>query len=181
MSDPTNDPDAGKAVFRIDIRGTIDDVWTELVRTDGPQRAMFNTVLHTDGVAPGGQLRMRSLNGRYTGVVGEYLTVERPMRLSHTMRFTNFDDPPATIVYHLEDLGGSVRVTMTVENIPVGTKSAKQLRQGGPFILKNLKAILETGKPTLGARILYVLFGLLEPLSPASSRSEHWPVDASLR
>ena len=48
------------AVFRIRIKGTVDHVWQELTRTEGLQRAMFNSRLHTDGIRPGGQLRMRA-------------------------------------------------------------------------------------------------------------------------
>ncbi len=37
-------------------------------------------------------------------------------------------------------------------------------------------AVCETGKPTLGTRMLFVLFGLMAPFSPKSARSEHWPL-----
>ena len=163
---------AKRAVFKVSIKGTVDAVWRELTRTDGPQRAMFNTVLHTDGVAPGGQLRMRSLNGKYTGVAGQYIEVEKPVRLSHTMRFTSSEDPACKIIYTLQETAEGVDLTLTVDDLPLGTKSEKQLRQGGAFITNNLKAIVETGKPTLGARLLFLLFKALEPLSPrAPARS----------
>ena len=166
-----------KAVFRVTIAGTLDQVWQELTRTDRPQGAMFDAQLHTDRLAPGGQLRMRSRNGRYTAVVGEFIEVQEPVLLSHTMRFTSYDDPPCTVQYDLEETSEGVRVTMTIENIPVGTKSAKQLLQGGPWIVKQLKAIVETGRPTLGARVLYTVFRWLAPLNPASTRSENWPLE----
>lgn len=165
-----------KAVFRVHIRGSVDDVWRELTRTDRPQWAMFNSVLHTDGVAPGGQLRMRSPNGKFTAVVGEYIAVERPVRLTHSMRFTTYDDPPCTVDYQLKEVADGIELTLSVTEIPVGTKSAKQLRSGGSFIVKNIKSIVETGRPTLGARTLFVLFRLLAPLNPERSRSEHWPL-----
>ncbi len=168
-----------KAVFRVRIRGTVDDVWRELTRTDRPQWAMFNSVLHTDGVAPGGQLRMRSADGKFTAVVGEYIEVSEPARLSHTMRFTTQDDPPCTVIYDIEERAEGVQLTLTVIEIPVGTKSAKQLQSGGTFIVNNLKAIIETGKPTFGARVLFTLFKVLTPLTPKRARSENWPISAA--
>ena len=45
-----------RAVFEVFIRGTLDQVWSELTRTDAPQRAMFNSYLHTDRLARGAQL-----------------------------------------------------------------------------------------------------------------------------
>jgi uncharacterized protein YndB with AHSA1/START domain len=168
-----------KAVYRVTIRGTVDQVWQELTRTDRPQGAMFNSMMHFDVLAAGGQLRMRSPNGKQTAVAGTFIEVREPVRLSHTLRFTSYDDPECTIVYDLEEVAEGVELTLTVEDLPTGTKSEKQLKQGGPFIVKNLKAIIETGRPTLGARLLYLLFGLLAPLNPKSTRSENWPLEAS--
>ena len=167
---------SNRAVYRVTIEGTMDDVWRELTRTDRPQRAMFNSVLHTDALAAGGQLRMRTPNGRYTGVVGEYITVEEPVRLAHTMKFTSFEDPACTVTFDMAQVERGVELTLTIDDVPVGTKSEKHLRQGGGFIVKNLKAIVETGGPTLGARLLFVLFRLLEPTTPKRARSEHWPL-----
>jgi len=171
---------AKKEVFKIHIRGSLDDVWQELVRTEGLQRAMFNSRLETDGVRPGGQLRMRSPDGKYTAVAGRYIEVEERARLSHTFRFTAYDDPECAVVYDLRETGGGVDVTLTIENIPEGTKTAKQMRQGGTFIVNNLKAIVETGKPTFGARMLFVLFKLMAPLNPKQSRSVYWPIEPSV-
>lgn len=168
--------DTERAVFRIRIKGTVDDVWQELTRTDGLQRAMFNSRLHTDGIQPGGQLRMRSPSGKFTSVVGEYLEVHDKVRLSHTFRFTNYEDPECTVIYELQEVDGEVELTLTTENLPVGTKTAKQMKQGGAFIVNNLKAIVETGKPTFGARLLFVLFKLLEPLNPKRVLSTNWPI-----
>lgn len=178
MSDPSNDR-SDKAVFRVRIRGTVDDVWRELTRTDRPQWAMFNSVLDTDGVAPGGQLRMRTPNGKFTAVVGEYIEVEKPARLSHTMRFTSYDDPPCTVTYDIEEEAEGVTLTLTVIKIPLGTKSAKQLRSGGSFIVNNIKAIIETGRPTLGARMMFAVFGLLAPFTPKRLHSDNWPIEST--
>lgn len=165
-----------RAVFQVRIRSTLDRVWQELVRTDVPQRAMFNSRLHTNGVRPGGELRMRSPDGRFTAVAGRYIEVEEPVRLSHTFRFTAYDDPECDVVYTLREVDDGVELTLTVERMPVGTKTAKDMTRGGTFIVENLKAIAETGRPTFGARCLFVLFRLLAPFNPKKTRSEHWPI-----
>ncbi len=165
------------AVYKVHIKASLDDVWQELTRTDGLQRAMFNNRLHTDGIEPGGQLRMRSPDGRYTAVVGEYLEVNRPLRLSHTFRFTNYEDPECEVIYDMKQTDDGVELKLTTRKVPAGTKTAKQMAQGGSFIVNNLKAIVETGKPTFGARMLFVLFKVLAPFSPKETLSERWPID----
>ncbi|MEM6702380.1 MAG: SRPBCC domain-containing protein [Acidobacteriota bacterium] len=177
MNDPKSNEDAGrKEVFKVTINATLDAVWQELVRTDGLQKAMFNSRMHTPGVEVGAPLRMRSPNGRYTAVAGEFLQVERPARLAHTFRFTTYDDPECTVTYDLREVDGGVELTLTVGNMPVGTKTAKQMSQGGTFIVNNVKAIVETGKPTFSARCLFLLFKLLEPFNPKRTLSTEWPL-----
>jgi hypothetical protein len=98
------------------------------------------------------------------------------VRFSHTLRFTQYDDPECTVIYDLAEVEGGVEFTLTVEKLPVGTKSGKQLVQGGPFIVKTLKTIVEKGRPSFLVRLLYALFALLEPLTPNRCRSERWAV-----
>jgi hypothetical protein len=47
---------------------------------------------------------------------------------------------------------------------------------GGPMITKTLKAIVETGRPTFGTRLLYEMFKLFEPFSPKSTLASNWPL-----
>lgn len=172
MPEPEN-----KLVFEVLINATVEEVWHELVKTDEPQQAFFNTVLHTDGLKPGGKMRMRTINGKYTGVVGTVLEFDPPRRYVTTFRFTNFDDPECRVAHDvIEEPGGQVRYRLTVEDLPVGTKTAKQMTQGGTMIVNTMKAVCEDGKPSFGTRMLFVLFRLFEPFSPKASRSENWPL-----
>ena len=66
---------------------------------------------------------------------------------------------------------------LTVENIPAGTGTEKEMTRGGDFILKNLKAIVETGRPPFGTRLMYAMFGALEFVLSAKTKSENWPLE----
>lgn len=164
-----------RAVFKVFIRGTIEAVWREITRTDEPQGCMFNMRLHTPGLKPGAPIRMRTRSGKYTGVVGDVLEFDPPRRYAHTFRFTNYDDPPCKVIYELRAVEGGVEFTLICEDIPKGTRTAKQMKQGGTMIVNTLKAVVETGRPTLGTRLLYAMFKVMEPFSPAATRSERWP------
>ena len=51
---------------------------------------------------------------------------------------------------------------------------------GSKLIVNTLKRVVETGKPSFGVRALYVLFGILEPLNPKSTRVEHWSLEQTV-
>ena len=76
----------------------------------------------------------------------------------------------------LVEVEGGVEFTLTAEGVPVGTKTAKQMAGGADFIVKTLKAIVETGRPPLGTRILFNVFKLAAPFSPKSTLSDNWPL-----
>ena len=163
------------AIFKTTIKGSIDAVWRELTKTDEIQQAMFNAVMRTNGVEPGEKYAMRTPNDKYTSVVGEFLEIDPPNKLSYTFRFTAYDDPPCTVTYLLQESDGHVEFTLRVDDMPVGTKTAKSMRQGGPMITKVLKSLIETGGPPLSYRILGVVFKLLTPvMTPKKCLTENW-------
>ena len=168
-------------VFQVVINAPVETVWKEITRTDAPIACFFNSQMHVGraGLAPGSRLAMRTPNGKLTGVVGKILEVEPNRRLSHTFKFTRLDDPECTVTYDLKPLRGgeATEFTLTVDNMPLGTKTAKQMEMGGKVITKTLKAVVETGRPTLDIRFFYAVFGVLALLLPAKCRSENWPVN----
>jgi len=164
-------------MFRVVIDGSIEEVWHEITRTDAPIPAFFNSRMDVGSLRAGSKLAMRSPDGKYTGVVGRILEVVPMKRFAHTFRFTAYDDPECRVVYELEPVPGGVQFTLTIEDLPAGTKTGKQMVQGGTMIVNTLKSVIETGKPSFGTRLLFGLFKLLGPLTPARCRSEHWPVD----
>lgn len=163
-----------RAVFKIFIKGRIEDVWREITKTDEVQKVMFNMKMDCD-LKVGSPWRMRSKDGKYTGIVGDVLVHEPPHRYAHTFKFTQFDDPRCVMRYELEEAEGGVQFTMVCEEMPVDTKSTKQMKQGGQMIVDNLKSIVETGKLPLSTRLLYLLFAATTPFTPARLKSENWP------
>lgn len=166
-----------RAIFRVHINGTIDAVWREITRTDAPIPAFFNSRMHVGTLAPGSKLAMRTPDGKYTGVVGKILEFNPPHRFAHTFKFTNMDDPECKVIYDLEESDGGVIFTLTIEDLPAGTKTAKQMAQGGVMIAGTLKSVIETGRPSFGTRVLFTLFKVMAPMTPKKCRSENWPVN----
>ena len=167
---------AERSYFRVVIRAPIDKVWAQLTRTDAVLPFFFNSVCHTTTLGKGAPVRMRSEDGKYTSVVGEVLEFEPPYRYSHTFKFTSMDDPPCIVRYQLKEVDEGTEFTLINENVPAGTKTEKYMTQGGKFITENLKALLETGKPTTGGRIALFMMGLFAAFTPKQCRSEHWPL-----
>ena len=167
--------DATRAVMSIRIKGTIHDVWREITRTDAPIPCFFNMRMHYQSLEPGSKLSMRSPDGKYTGVVGEILEVRPPTRFAHTFRFTSMDDPPCKVIYELsEPAAGEVEFTLILEDLTPGSKSAKQMTAGGKMIINTLKRVIETGRPSFGTRMLFVLFKVMQPFTPKKCRTERW-------
>ncbi|MBL8817986.1 MAG: SRPBCC domain-containing protein [Planctomyces sp.] len=165
-------------VAKVIIKAPIQKVWDALTQEGVVLEHFFGSVMHTSGgIKPGSQLRMRTPNGKYTGVVGEILECDPPHRFSHTFRFTNFEDQPCRVTYELKEVDGGVEFTLISDRIPQGTKTEKQMAQGGPFICDVLKSVVETGRPSFGKRMILGIIRLTSPMSPAACRSEHWPMD----
>ncbi|MFV3130694.1 SRPBCC domain-containing protein [Niveispirillum sp. KHB5.9] len=166
-----------RKIFRTKIKGSVEAIWRELTKTDSPQQAVFNGLLVNTGFHAGAAVQMRTADASRTLVVGEVVEYDPPRRYAHTFRFTRFDDAPCVVIYDLvPQADGLVEVTLTVDNMPLGTETAKQMTWGGDFILANLKSIVETGKPPFGTRIMYAIFGALGFVLPKRTLAANWPL-----
>jgi len=142
MSDQLqNPPEVADAIFRIVINAPIERVWRELTKTDEAQGAIFNAWLHTTGLTPGGRMQMRTGSGKHVIVDGAVEEFDPPRRFVHTHRFTQYDDPVCKVAYELKPVAGGVEVTLKVLQMPVGTRTAKDMQAGGMMILNTLQAI----------------------------------------
>lgn len=166
-----------KAVFNIFINGSVDAVWREITKQDEPQGCFFDNWMETDRMEEGGRMRMLSRSRKNVGVIGEIILWQPKTKFGHTFRFTHYDDPPCKVFYELTPKDGGVDFTMTLEDLPADTKTAKDMIRGGDMITKSLKAIVENGKPSLGTRALYGMFRLMEPMTPKECREENWPLE----
>jgi uncharacterized protein YndB with AHSA1/START domain len=172
MADATED-----AVFRIFIKADIQRVWRELTKQGEAQGAIFNAWLHTPGVLQAGvPMQMRTGSGKHVIVQGAVEVFEPPYRFVHTHRFTQYDDPVCRVSYELKPVGDGVEVTLKVSGMPSNTGTAKSMKSGGHRILATLKAICETGRPSLGTRLMYRMFDKMEFVLPERTKTEHWPL-----
>jgi uncharacterized protein YndB with AHSA1/START domain len=165
-----------KAVFRVVINGSIDAVWRELTKQGEAQAAVFNAWLHAQTLAVGKKMQMRTASGSRVRVVGEISEWDPPNRFAHTFRFTMMDDPECEVIYDLKQLPAGVECTLTVDRMPVGTKTAKSMQSGGTEIVNTLKTIVEQGQAPLGTRIKYWLMDRMEFMLPGKTSSKNWPL-----
>ncbi len=170
-------PETAKQIHRIVIHAAIQDVWDALTKEGEVLPFFFNSVLHTTTLAPGAPMRMRSKDGKYTGVVGEVLELVPPHRYVTTFKFTNYDDPVCKVTHELKEVDDGVEYTLISEDIAVGTKTEKQMQQGGSFITKTLKGLVENGRPPFSSRMLLLLIDALAWTSPKQCLTENWPMD----
>ena len=168
--------ESNRLVSKILIRGSIDAIWRELTKNNEPQAAVFNAWLHAQALVPGAKLQMRTGDGKNVLVIGTVLDFNPPHRFAHTFRFTQYDDPECTVIYELKPVSDGVEVSLIVENLPVGTRTAKEMQSGSTMILNTLKAVVETGKPSLSIRVMYWLFSKMGFMLPARTKAEHWPL-----
>lgn len=174
-------PGTGRSYYRVTINAPIHKVWAELTRTDSVLPFFFNSVCRTTGLEPGAPVRMVSKNGKFAAVVGEVLEFDPPHRYAHSFKFTSLDDPMCVVRYVLKEVDGGTEFTLISEGVPLGTKSEKYMTSGSKFIADNLKAWVETGKPTPGGRFALFMMGLAAFMTPARCRAENWPFDRKIR
>ena len=166
----------GKAVYRIVINGSQEAIFRELTDTGRPLPAIFNARMHTTGLNPGGRMQMRTGSGKRVIVDGDVLEYDPPRRFVHTHKFTMMDDPVCRVTYDLKPVAGGIEVTLTIDDLPAGTKTAKSMEPGATQILQTLKVIVEQGRAPLGTRIKYWLMDAMEFALPGRTSSEHWPL-----
>jgi hypothetical protein len=80
------------------------------------------------------------------------------------------------VVYELNPVEGGTEFIMRIEELVPGSVMDKQMSQGAKLIMGTLKSVMENGRPSMGVRMLFVLFKALQPIMPKRCLSEHWPV-----
>ena len=168
-----------KQVYKVVINAPIETVWNTLVKTDSVLPFFFGAVCETkDGLKPGRKMRMVTPDRKFASVVGDVLEFSPPYRYSHTMAFTGYPGEAAsTVTYELKEVPGGTEFSLITTNVPAGTKSGKAMAQGGPFIIQNLKSLVETGKPAFSGKMVGVVNALTGWMTPKTCRIENWPLE----
>ena len=167
-----------KNIYKVMIDAPIETVWSELVKTDEMLPFFFGAVCRTpEELGVGAPFAMQTPNGKDTSVIGKVLEFSPPYRYSHSFKFTGFDDPPCTVTYELTETPDGTEFKLITTNVPAGTKTEAQMKQGGNFIVNVLKSVVETGRPSLGYRVLLGIIGLTAPFTPKKSRTKNWPFE----
>lgn len=148
---------ADRVVTSIDIKATIEEAWREITKTGAIQRACFDAVLVSE-MKPGAPYRYTTPDGKRTLFKGTILEVDPPRRFALTFRFPGDEEPEKKVVYELSPVPSGVRVTVVHEGLDPATKDGRRNAGGWSTFLSNLRAVLETGKPSLGTRIQYFIF-----------------------
>lgn len=174
-------PRIGRAVYKAVIGGTREEVYRELTRTDRPLRAWPNARLHTPGLEAEARLQLRTATGEYTLADGIVLALDPPRRFSHTLCHTRFRDPAFVVVYELREAGIDTELTLTLEDLPLGTRSARQAMREAQQVVATLKRLVEKGEPDVMARVRHIWASLMEFSLPADMLAERWPIDAPRR
>jgi len=170
---------ADKQIYRVVIAAPIETVWSELVKTTKPRPFFWNSSWDAAAMKTGERYRMISNNGKTVAVVGEILEMDPPNRLVHSFRLTVQSDPASTVTYTLKSIAEGTEFCLITEQVLTGSKSEKSMANGAQFIVRNFKAFVETGKATIGARLMLAMYALMAPLTPKSMSAENWPLKPS--
>ena len=165
-----------KAIFKVTIAAPIELVWDQLTNTHDVLPFFFNSRIDTHGLKPGSPFRMRTKNGKYTGVIGEVLEWDPPHRYSHTFKFTQLDDEPCIVTYDLKATQEGTACTLTASEIPSRTKTEKYMKQGGDFIVTTLKAVVEHKPLPLNSKFILMMCAFTQPFTPKKALSRNWPL-----
>lgn len=167
---------ADRAVYKVVIKAPIERVWSELVKETAPRPFFWNSKWDAPVMAAGQPYRMISKDGKVVAVIGEILEMDPPRRLVTSFRLTSLDDPASKVIYELEETAEGTEFRLITENVPAGSKSEKSMADGAKFIVENFKVFMETGKVTLGARMMLGMFSLMSGMTPKAMRAENWPL-----
>ena len=174
-------PRTGKAVFKVLIGGTREEVYREITRTDRPLRALPNARLCTAGLEADARVQLRTATGEHTLVDGVVVAHDPPRFFAHTVCYTRFRDPAFVVNYELRDARAEVELVMTLEDLPLGTRtSGLAMRQASRYV-NELKHVVENGAPSTMARVRDIWASLMEFALPADTLTQHWPLEVARR
>ncbi len=172
-------PYGQRQIWRVVINAPIETVWNTLVKTDAALPFFFGGVWDPGaGFAAGRPMRVLTGDKKNAVIVGEVKEFSPPHRYSHTIYFTQVEgEQPGLTTYELKEVPGGTEFSLISEALP-DSKIGKMV-QAGSFIVENLKAVVERGRPAFSGAMVMALQPLIAVMTPKTSRLEHWPLDAA--
>jgi uncharacterized protein YndB with AHSA1/START domain len=159
-------------VQTITIAAPMTDVWAEITRLSGRQRALLDSVLRST-LEPGAPLYYSSEDGKRVFVVGRVVEVSPPHRLVHTQQLTMRDDPPTLVTWELSEVDGGTRVTLRHTGFPEGTPKLGNVDKTWATILAELRNLLERGDISPKAKLRYAMMRAFMWAIPAPTRAQN--------
>lgn len=141
-------------IYQVYIGCQVVDAWQALVDGEQTQRYYYGTRVESDW-SPGSDLRYLYPDGA-VAADGKVIAIDPPNRLE--MSFQPRWDPeiessgPARMVWLVEEVSGTTRVTVEVYDLTPGTRAYEDFVGGLPMIVSGLKTLLETGRPLVAVR-----------------------------
>ena len=152
-------------VYQVFIRATPQAIWDAITKPEWTQRYGYRSIAEFD-LRPGGAYRgkatpeFQAMGMPEVVVEGEVIEADPPRKLVHTWTF-NWDEirdeGPTRVTFEIADAPGGVSkltVTHELENAPLtAAQLAGEIEGAGggwPFVLSDLKTLLETGESLPG-------------------------------
>lgn len=156
----------------IEIAAPIEDVWAEITRLKGVQRALMDTVLETT-FQPGDPLRYKSPDGKRTFIVGRVVEVQAPVLLAHTQVLTTRDYAPTLVTWRLAATpAGDTVVSVTHTGWSDDAKRTDSVDSTWAWILRELKNVMESGRVARSTAVKYGLMRAFMWAMPAKTKTE---------
>lgn len=150
-------------VFRIYIEASPEAIWEAITDADWSERYGYKGRNEFELIRGGKYVahatkEMIEFGGPAIMVLGEVLEVDPPKKFVHTQHFQwgpeIIDEGPATLTWEIEEqqVGGLCKLTVTHVGGPLHASAVKgdlMLHEAGggiPFILSDLKSLIERGK-----------------------------------
>ena len=152
-------------VYQVFIRATPEAIWDAITKPEWTQRYGYRSIAEFD-LRPGGTYRgkatpeFQAMGMPEVVVEGEVIEADPPRKLVHTWSF-QWDEikgeRPTRVTFEIADAPGGVSkltVTHELENAPMtAAQLAGEIEGAGggwPFVLSDLKTLLETGESLPG-------------------------------
>jgi len=137
-----------KFVYVIYIASTPEKVFRALTSAEMSKQYWSGNYVDSDWKV-GSPFALRLKRHEKQDITGEVLELDPPRRLAYTFHPHHGgleSEGASRVVFDIEALGDQVKLTVTHDGFPAGSKVFEQISQGWPHVLSSLKSYLESGK-----------------------------------